>query len=171
LETVPTPAPVPAAAAGASVWNQAGTWEEKDLTKWAKTTLQEQIENTKYILPASSPAPGAEVVVTKVKTLDGHASCAVARGKKRYIYEFMVKLEWKLSSSGSDLECTGSLAIPDIDGTIDLGDGYEIHEFAVDSVSDNSLRPLIDRFVHRGGFHDALNASIDDWVRKFKSEY
>lgn len=173
LETIPTLAPAPAAAAGASVWNQAGTWEEKDLTKWAKTTLQEHIETTQYILPTSSPAPGAEVIVTKVKTLDGHASCAVARGKKRYIYEFMVKLEWKLSSpdESSDLECTGSLAIPDIDGTIDLGDGYEIHEFAIDSVSDNSLRPLIERFVQRGGFHDALNASIDGWVERFKSEY
>lgn len=173
LETVPAPVATPAAAAGASVWNQAGTWEEKDLTKWAKTTLQECIENTTYILPDSSPAPGALVTVTKVKTLEGHASCAVARGKKRYIYEFMVKLDWKLHSPSddSDLECTGSLAVPDIDGTIDLGDGYEIHDFTIDTVSESSLRPLIERFVQRGGFHDALNTSIDDWVRRFKSEY
>jgi len=167
--TTPTPN-------GASAWNKAGTWEEKDLTSWAKTTLQEQIEQAKYVLPDSSPAPGAEVTVTKVTTIDGHASCALARGKKRYIYEFMVKLEWKLqqnpeSSSGGGLECSGSLAFPDIDGTIELGEGYEMHQFVVDSVSENSLRPLIDRFVQRGGFHESLNNAIDDWVRRFKSEY
>lgn len=156
---------------GASAWNQAGTWEEKDLSKWAKSTLEEHILQTKYVLPDSSPAPGAVVTVTKVKTLDGHASTAVARGKKRYIYEFMAKLDWKIESSGSDLECTGSLALPDIDGTIDLGEGYEIHEFVIDSVSENSLRPLIERFVQRGGFHDALNESIDNWVRRFREEY
>jgi len=171
LETAPAPAAAqPADKKGASAWNQAGTWEEKDLTKWAKSTLQEHIEKAKYVLPDSSPAPGAEVVVTKVKTLDGHASCALARGKKRYIYEFMVKLEWKLHSP-SGLECTGSLALPDIDGTIDLGEGYEMHEFTIDSVSENSLRPLIERFVQRGGFHESLNNAIDDWVRLFKKEH
>ena len=169
----PTAATPATSTGGASAWNQAGTWEERDLTKWAKTTLEEHILQTKYILPESSPAPGAQVTVTKVKTLDGHASVALARGKKRYIYEFMAKLDWKLESmsSTSDLECTGSLALPDIDGTIDLGEGYEIHEFVIDSVSENSLRPLVERFVQRGGFHEALNESIDNWVRRFKDEY
>lgn len=162
---------------GASVWNQAGTWEEKDVTKWAEDSLRKQILRTTYTLPESSPVPGALVTVTKVKKLDGHASFALARGKKRYIYEFMVKLEWKFcgstdpSSSEPDLECSGSLALPDIDGTIDLGEGYEMHEFSIESVSDNNVRPLLERFVQRGGFHEALNESIDDWVRQFKKEY
>ena len=155
---------------GASAWNKAGTWEEKNVTAWAKTSLEEQLLQTKYVLPDSSPAPGAKVKVTKVTTLDGHASVALARGKKRYIYEFLAKLEWSLTSL-NDLECTGSLALPDIDGTIEMGEGYEIHDFMIDSVSDNEIRPLIDRFVHRGGFHDALNEQIDDWVRHFKKEY
>jgi tetratricopeptide (TPR) repeat protein len=178
LETTPSPAAsdtstTPAASKGVSAWNKAGTWEEKDVTKWAKTALEEHLMQTKYVLPDSSPSPGAEVIVTKVKTLDGHASCALARGKKRYIYEFMAKLDWKMiqSGTGSDLECTGSLALPDIDGTIELGEGYEIHEFMIESVSESSLRPLIERFVQRGGFHDALNTSVDDWVRRFKKEF
>lgn len=162
--------PAADAKGGASAWNKAGTWEEKDLTKWATTTLKEHIEKAKYVLPESSPAPGAEVTVTKVSTLEGHASCALARGKKRYIYEFMAKLEWKLQSS-SGLDCSGSLALPDIDGTIELGEGYEMHDFVIDSVSENSLRPLIERFVQRGGFHESLNNAIDDWVRRFKNEF
>lgn len=167
-----TPAPLPSSAStgGASVWNKAGTWEEKDTTKWATESLEKQIMQTTYFFPESSPAPGSLVTVTKVSKLDGHASFAQVRGKKRYIYEFLVKLEWKVSND-SGLECSGTLAIPDIDGTIDLGEGYEIHEFSIDSVSDNNVKPLLDRFVHRGGFHEALNESIDDWVRLFKKEY
>lgn len=164
------PAAAAAAPSGASAWNKAGTWEEKNTTKWATESLKNQVLQTTFSLPESSPAPGALVTVTAVKTLDGHASVAVARGKTRYIYEFLMKLNWELSGSDG-LECSGSLAIPDIDGTIDLGEGYEIHEFTIDSVSDNNLRPIIDRFVHRGGFQEALNDSIDDWVRLFKKEY
>lgn len=126
---------------------------------------------TTYELPASSPAPGAKVTVSKVKKLDGHASVAVARGKTRFIYEYMLKLEWELKGNDDGLECQGTLAIPDIDGTIALGEGYEILEFSIDSVSDNNVRPLIDRFVQRGGFHEALNESIDNWVRLFKKEF
>jgi len=128
------------------------------------------ILETTYSLPTSSPAPDAKVTVTKVKKLDGHASVARARGKTRYIYEFLLKLEWELKGADG-LECSGDLAIPDIDGTIELGEGYEIHEFNIDSVSDNNIRPLIDRFVRRGGFHEALNESIDNWVRLFKKEH
>ena len=128
------------------------------------------IMETTYSLPASSHAPDAKVTVSKVKKLDGHASVARARGKTRYIYEFLLKLEWELKGADG-LECSGNLAIPDIDGTIELGEGYEIHEFNIDSVSDNNIRPLIDRFVHRGGFHEALNESIDNWVRLFKKEH
>jgi tetratricopeptide (TPR) repeat protein len=158
---------------GGSAWNTAGTWEEKNVTKWAKERLEQCILQTTFSLPASSPAPGALVTVSKVRTLEGHASFAMARGKKKYIYEFMVKLDWKMHDPGTTalLDCSGSLVIPDVDGTIDLGEGYEIHDFLVDSASDNSVKPLIDRFVHRGGFSEALNESIDDWVRAFKEEY
>lgn len=172
LDPSSTPAPIPAqgAAKGASAWNKAGTWEEKDVTKWATKTLEEQLLQTTYALPDSSPAPGALVTISKVDKLEGHASFALARGKKRYIYEFLTKFQWQLAGNDG-LECKGSLALPDIDGTIDMGEGYEIHEFCIDSVSDNSVKPLIERFVRRGGFSEALNESIDDWVRLFKKEY
>jgi hypothetical protein len=165
-----SPAPSSGGAGGGSAWNKAGTWEEKNVTKWAMESLPQQILQTTFTLPHSSPAPGALVTVSKVSKIDGHASFAMARGKKRYIYEFMVKLDWQMTG-GDNLDCSGSLAIPDIDGTIDLGEGYEIHEFTIASVSDPSIRPLLDRFVHRGGFHEALNESIDDWVRLFQKEY
>jgi len=156
---------------GTSVWNGAGTWEEKDVTNWAKDTLTKSILQTKYTLPLSSPAPSALVTVEKVTKLDGHASVVVVRGKMRFIYEFCCKLEWQLKKDDDDLNCKGSLAIPDIDGTIALGEGYEIHDFIIDSVTNNSVKPVVDRFVHRGGLNEKLNEKIDDWVRLFREEY
>jgi tetratricopeptide (TPR) repeat protein len=167
-------APQPAAAAatpgGGSAWNTAGTWEEKNTTKWATESLKKQVMQTTFSLPESSPAPGALVTVTEVKKLEGHASVARARGKTRFMYEFLLNLNWELSGADG-LKCSGSLSIPDIDGSIDLGEGYEMLDFKVDSMSDNKVRPLVDRFVLRGGFQQALNESIDDWVRLFTKEY
>lgn len=156
---------------GTSVWNNAGTWEEKDVSKWAKEALTKLILQTSYTLPSSSPAPSAVATVTKVSKLDGHASVVVVRGKTRFIYEFSSKLEWQLKKDDDDLDCKGTFTIPDIDGTIAIGEGYEIHDFSIDSVSNNSAKPIIDRFVHRGGFSEALNEKIDDWVRLFREEY
>lgn len=176
LENIPPPSSAGLADDGGnnnktSAWNQAGTWEEKDVTQWAKDTLTKSLLSTTYVLPSSSPAPNACVTVAKVTKLDGHASVAVVRGKVRFIYEFLIKLDWQLDKQDDDLKCTGSLAIPDIDGTIAIGEGYEIHDFVIDDVSHTSIRPIVDRFVQRGGFHDALNESIDDWVRLLKKEY
>jgi len=169
---IETPAPVaaPAGKQGTSQWNTAGTWEEKNVSEWAKTSLTEMVLQTCYVLPSSSPAPGAVVTATKVSKLEGHASVAVVRGKTRFIYEFSCKLDWQLKND-EDLDCNGSLSIPDIDGTIAIGEGYEIHDFSIESVSNNSVKPVVDRFVHRGGFQEALNEKIDEWVLLFKKEY
>ena len=156
---------------GTSVWNTGGTWEEKDVSEWANNSLKEMVLETSYALPISSPAPGATVTVEKVSKLEGHASVAVVRGKMRFIYEYSCALDWKLEKKDDELSCKGSLTIPDIDGTIAIGEGYEIHDFSIESISNNSLKPVVDRFVQRGGFQEALNEKIDDWVRLFKKEY
>lgn len=170
---IENPAPTAAAASkqGTSVWNTGGTWEEKNVSEWANTSLTEAIRKASYTLPSSSPAPGAVVTVEQVSKLEGHASVAVVRGKTRFIYEYSCKLDWQLVQEDEDLNCKGSLAIPDIDGTIAIGEGYEIHDFSIESVSNNSVKPVVDRFVHRGGFQEALNEAIDSWVLLFKKEY
>ena len=169
---VPTPASAAANKQGTSAWNNAGTWEERDVSEWAKKSLTDLILETSYSLPDSSPAPGAVAKVQKVSKLEGHASVAVVRGKTRFIYEYSCKLDWELSKDGGDeLSCKGSLSVPDIDGTIAIGEGYEIHDFAIESVSNNSVKPVVDRFVHRGGFQEELNKKIDEWVLLFKEEY
>ena len=165
----PAATEAPAPAAGGSAWNKAGTWEEKDVSKWARTTLEQALLDTTYILPPTSPAPDALVVITKVSKLDGHASFAVVRGKKRYIYEYAVEVEWEWKHQ--DQTATGSMTFPDVDGTCELGEGYDMTGFQVKDASSSGLMPLLDRFVKNGGLRESLHNAIDDWVRVFRETY
>ena len=156
------------AAPGASAWNQAGTWEERDVTSWAQDSLQNKLLAATYTLPEYSPAPSATVRVTKA-TATGHASVAVARGKKRYIYEWLVKLDWEFQHG--DKIAKGHMAFPDVDGTCMVGEPYEAHDFAVTEVDDEHLRPILKDFVHKQGLRDELHKAIDEWVGLFKESY
>lgn len=152
-----------------SAWNKAGTWEEKDVTSWAKESLKEALLATTFALPDTSPAPNALVMVGKVSDVDGHASFAMVRGKKRYIYEFAIKLEWEWKDG--DTTARGKMAFPDFDGTCELGEGYDMTNWSVEDATSSGLNPLLDRFVKNGGFRDSLHQSLDDWVRKFRETY
>ncbi|KAL7454886.1 hypothetical protein ACHAWC_006477 [Mediolabrus comicus] len=165
-------APKPLPVEGASAWNKAGTWEEKDVTSWAKETLEAALLTAEYILPHGSPSPGAHAVVSKVSKFDGHASFATVRGKKRYIYEFGFTLDWVLTLGDDHKQsCNGKMTFPDVDGTVELGDGYDIVDYHVDGSSSAGTGPLLDRFVRDGGLRDNIHKAIDDWVRLFRATY
>jgi tetratricopeptide (TPR) repeat protein len=150
-----------------SAWNTAGTWEERDVTSWAVTSLQEQLTASTYQLPASSPAPSATVTVTSA-VVTGHASVATVRGKKRFLYEFSVVVDWKLTEHSV---ATGSLTFPDVDGTCQTGEPYDCTDFVVRHMDDPTIRPVLDAFVYRAGLRDTLHESIDAWVGLFKETY
>ena len=44
IDPVEAAAPLAGGAAGGSAWNSAGTWEEKDLSKWAQEALTAQLK-------------------------------------------------------------------------------------------------------------------------------
>ncbi|KAL3760649.1 hypothetical protein ACHAWU_002159 [Discostella pseudostelligera] len=157
---------------GTSAWNTAGTWEERDVTPWAKESLTNALLAVEYILPPTSPSPGSHAVVSKVTKLDGHASYATVRGKKRYIYEFELTIKWILTlGEDHSLSCHGEMTFPDVDGTIELGEGYDIVNYSVEGSSPPGTGPLLDRFVRDGGLRDAVHNAIDDWVRLFRNTY
>jgi len=170
LEEAPANAIPKDAPEGASAWNKAGTWEEKDVSSWAKDTLKAALLSTTYTLPEGSPDAGAVASVLKVDKCDGHASFATVRGKKRYIYEFHVKLSWQLELS-SNTTCQGMMAFPDIDGTCELGDGYDMVDYVVNDGAPSDAKHLLDRFVKNDGLRHALHDTIDDWVRLFRATY
>lgn len=154
-----------------SAWNKAGTWEERDLSKWAKDSLKECLVGKKFTLDDSSPAPGATATITKLSKCDGHASFASVRGRNRYIYEFALKLEWTFETTSAEDDAKGSMTFPDFDGTCPLGEGYDLGSYEVTSCTDSNLVPLLDRFVRNSGLRDVVHESLDDWVRLVKETY
>jgi len=167
LEVAPPPLAVPAGSG--SAWNKAGTWEEKDVSAWAKETLTAKLMSVTYTLADSSPAPGALCQITAVPTCDGHASFATVRGKKRYIYEFALALDWKFSIE--DDAASGKMSFPDFDGTCELGQGYDLTDYSVSESTSATLTPLLDRFVRNGGLREQIHECLDDWVRQFRETY
>ena len=168
-DNAPKPLPV---TEGTSAWNKAGTWEERDVTSWGKETLEAALLTSEYILPEGSPSPGARATVSKVSKFEGHASYATVRGKKRYIYEFAFTLDWVLTLGDDHTKtCHGKVTFPDVDGTVELGDGYDIVDYHVDGSSPAGTGPLLERFVRDGGLRESIHTKIDDWVRLLRATY
>ena len=152
---------------GASVWNKAGTWEERDVTAWAKESFEKTLKEVSYTFPAL--APGAVARVTKA-IVEGTASYASVRGKKRYIYEFKVIIHWEVTELPDKASCQGTMTFPDVDGTCELGNGYDMVDFTVkEGVA--GVAPLLEQFVKHAGLRDSVHASIDHWVQLFKNTY
>lgn len=163
---------------GTSAWNKAGTWEEKDVTDWAIDSLKEIISDCEYDLPDGSPDPNAHVQVTKIEKLlssklaggSSHASVATVRGKKRYIFEFTVCVHWEMTL-GDGRKCKGQMTFLDVDGTHEIGDGYDMSDYIVDSDTPSDSKYLLERFVRDGGLRSVLEKAMDDWICLFRETY
>ena len=159
-----------AAEEGKSVWNKAGTWEEKDCTHWATDTITDMLQKVSYTLPSSSPAPNAVISISKIVVQpNSHASFATVRTKKRYIYELDLIVHWNFVHQ--EMSASGTIRFPDIDGTCVVGDGYEATEFVIVQMDDPTLQPVLTQFCYNQGLRLSIHETIDNWVRLFKDSY
>jgi len=155
--------------AGPSVWNQAGTWEEKDTTTFCTEQLRKRLLET--------CCPVTETEFAKVskfaKDLDGHASIVVVKGKKRYIYEYSCRLEYEVFSvsgteSGGDgdddgksaVVSTGKVHLPDICSTAE-----EVEMAWEGGPATNAMPDL------RSKLAEELQRQVARWVQDFHERY
>jgi hypothetical protein len=125
LSDVSSSSPNTTSTTSASVWNQAGTWEEKNTTEWCQSQLKQRLLET---------MTGNSILstkITKVDDLNGDASVVVVSGKKRYIFDFNVKCKYQIydnskignnatndeTDGGSKVVASGTLRLPDICST------------------------------------------------------
>ncbi|KAJ0049268.1 hypothetical protein Pint_14977 [Pistacia integerrima] len=73
-----------------SVWNRAGTWEEKSLNKWASDRIKELL-----ITVGTLEFPGGKAEIKEVSNCVGDAFLVTVRNKKRvgYTYELTLKVK------------------------------------------------------------------------------
>jgi len=68
-----------------SAWNTGGTWENKDVTKWAKVSLPPLFEGQRV----------GDIAVRSATLSSGHASVVLVRGKMRPGFDLKLELEWE----------------------------------------------------------------------------
>ncbi|KAL6873880.1 hypothetical protein ACP4OV_013962 [Aristida adscensionis] len=100
----------PAPATLGSVWNQAGTWEEKNLNSWANSRIQDLLGSLDPLEFTTGKAS-----VYEVSRCSGDAFLVTVRNKKRvgYTYELSLKFkgEWLIKEENKKVK--GHLEIPE----------------------------------------------------------
>ncbi|KAF2576403.1 hypothetical protein F2Q70_00005401 [Brassica cretica] len=93
-----------------SLWNQAGTWEEKNITKWATDRLKELLVSVGSLQFSSGKAE-----IIDVNRCVGDAFLVTVRNKKRvgYTYELSLKVQGEWSFEEDTKKVKGSLDIPE----------------------------------------------------------
>ena len=118
-------------AAGASAWNAAGTWEERNLNGWCAARLAELFASgtpvplngvdEKVKVPSNDENDGSWrlEVSGALEEVTAEASVCVSRGKRRSLLEVSFTLPWRLAKQHADqkeIAVCGKVTFPDISG-------------------------------------------------------
>lgn len=141
----------------ASVWNNAGTWEEKDTSEWCNGSLKSFLKNASVEIDLYSGK------VSEVNSLTGDASVAFVSGKKRYVFDYSATIKYEIMDEGDDVVAKGTLKLPDISSA-------SIHELEIEVMAwKNAPRMEIETVV--GKCRDALIANIRQQVLAFVNAF
>ena len=140
----------------ASAWNQAGTWEEKDITEWAKgklkMVLKDLIHEHEYCPIDEEDTADAmatvHVLLTSVSEVGGVAQIVNVNKKVRRIYDMNVKLKWtvELPSNGEKAKrvlSRGELSFPDLSPSGKEDNGRYEHQVKYTKDPKSSDRGLV----------------------------
>ncbi|KAK9269164.1 hypothetical protein L1049_000933 [Liquidambar formosana] len=93
-----------------SVWNRAGTWEEKNLNKWASERIKELLKSV-----GSLEFSGGKAKIAEISKCVGDAFLVTVRNKKRvgYTYELTLKFEGEWVIREEEKIVKGHIDIPE----------------------------------------------------------
>lgn len=86
----------PKPATGASVWNQKGTFEERDRSAWSKKHLTARLKTVSVNITDCERA--FTIAVTDVTDFGGDASIAITAKRKSCLFDFKFVVHWSASS-------------------------------------------------------------------------
>lgn len=148
-----------------SAWNQAGTFESTDLSKWARPRLIERLKSVR-----ASVAGGVQLSVTSA-TIEGDGEVVAARGKRKHIYDFTAELEWAALWAESMVTVKGKLKVLDIEAD-EAGD-YDFTGFSISGTGKPSPEnaAVVNTHVRAGGaLQQALSAEMNAFRAEFKAK-
>ena len=142
---------------GVSSWNSAGTWEEKDVSRWAKESMMEKLQGCEY------SGRGVEVRTTKVVLEEASASRATVRGKRRFLFEFVVVAHWEATTKGgggAEGTLTFNDVAPDCDGVFEAD--------AKVSRQEGACREVRERVKgDRESLRSVMEGRMNEWAEEF----
>jgi hypothetical protein len=79
-------------------------------------------------------------------------------------WELVLVPEESSSAASNNSVCKGTMTFPDVDGTHELGQGYDLSDYTVDKDTPSHARFLLERFVRDGGLRTVLEQAMDQWI-------
>jgi len=123
-----------------SAWNAAGTFEERNYTKYFHGELRSAFpSDTVVSLPNDLPD-----VFLNLDTITGDASITSARGKVKYIHDSTLDIKWEFTTADGKT-AKGTIKFEE-DGDCD----YDVN-VEVDNTTHSSTRSIVTEFVKSGG--------------------
>ncbi|CAJ1442495.1 unnamed protein product [Effrenium voratum] len=146
---------------GGSQWNQAGTYEEKGMTKWLEDRLKSGLVGVKFDLPR-----GGCISTTGVADLKGDCSISVSRGKRRHLLDVSFNVEYE--AKVGDCSGKGTLAFTEVSSD---GDEPEVKNEPSGDVPP-AIREVLDAFVKPGGqgLQPLLLAEVKKMIEEYKGQ-
>ena len=143
-----------------SAWNAAGTFEEKDMTKWAKDKIIELVKGVSTMFEGGGDTSGI-VEATNVSDFDGVASVSFIRGSRRYPFDFTFNVDWVASISEGEI--SGKLFYSQFSSDDDSFDAEVKWENREKAGKDAKL--LLEHIKKE------FRAEVDTKLRKFMEEF
>ena len=143
---------------GGSKWNQAGTYEEKGMTKWLEDRLKSGLVGVKFDLPH-----GGCISTTGIADLKGDCSISVSRGKRRHLMDVSFNVEYE--AKVGDSKGKGKLAFSEVSTD---GDDPEVKNETSSDVPP-AIREILDAFAKPAG--QGLQPLLLTEVKKMIEEY
>lgn len=105
-----------------SAWNNARTWEEKDVTEQVKEDLKLSLKGLAF--NHTSGPVSIHLFVHKVTQVSGDVQLVLVSGKKGSLYDLNVELKWKGTFKATvEKEISGKLKFPEV------ANGIKEHSF------------------------------------------
>jgi len=149
---------------GGSKWNQAGTYEEKGMTKWVEERLKALIPGVSFTIPAGA---GGSLTATEVHDIKGDASISMSRGKRRHVMD--VTFEVDFEATVGETQGKGKLVFSEV---TTISDDHPEVKVEIDSGAPPAVREVIDAFVKPAGqgLQPLVLAKVDELIEEYKGK-
>ncbi|KAK8828901.1 hypothetical protein WA538_000904 [Blastocystis sp. DL] len=139
-----------------SAWNKAGTWEEHDMSKWAKERIPQIFKAAKF------DQNGYTITFTDVEKCDGQATYVFTKGKKKPGFDFNLKIKWSAEKEDEEEPACGYVVIDDFSDTSD-GD----YEWSFKANKSDEFHTKAKAAVQAS--KKSIEKLLNSWIEEFKS--